>query len=163
MLAVERLQVFDWHALDVAAVADGRFAVVVPFIGDGGHALAQNVLRVVFPHLEFVADDRHFREQVLALDIAVDQAVCFQADAELEVGFGGGHGFEIVRAIDPGGAVEVSAVVAEGLGNVLVLRRALEKHVLEQVGHAGFAVALVPRPDQDREVHGDGRGGLVGE
>ena len=41
------------------------------------------------------------------------------------------------------------------LGNLRVRRRALEDHVLEQVGHAGFAVAFVPRADEDGQVDGD--------
>ena len=35
--------------------------------------------------------------------------------------------------------------------------RALEDHVLEQVGHAGLAVALVPGADQNGHVDRDGR------
>ena len=40
-------------------------------------------------------------------------------------------------------------------GDVGVGGRSLEEHVLEQVGHAGLAVALVARADQDRQVDGD--------
>ena len=40
---------------------------------------------------------------------------------------------------------------------------ALEDHVLEEVGHAGFAVAFVPRADQDGQVDGDLGSGRVGE
>src|SRR5262249_19555617 len=40
---------------------------------------------------------------------------------------------------------------------------ALEEHVLQQVGHAGLAVALVARADEDRHVDGDLGGGVVGE
>ena len=51
----------------------------------------------------------------------------------------------------------------QGLGDVGVRGRALEEHVLEQVGHAGLAVAFVARADEDGHVDGDvGRGG-VGE
>ena len=39
VLLVEGLQVFDRHALDVGAVADGGFAVVVPLVG-GRHRCA---------------------------------------------------------------------------------------------------------------------------
>ena len=39
--------------------------------------------------------------------------------------------------------------------------RALEDHVLEQVGHAGLAVAFVARADEDGQVDGDvGRRGI---
>ena len=33
-----------------------------------------------------------------------------------------------------------------------MIGRAFEQHVHEQVGHAGFAVALVPRPNEDSHV-----------
>ena len=56
--------------------------------------------------------------QVLALDEAVDQPVGFERDAELEVLVGGGHGLEVVGAVDVGGAVEAGPVVAERLGHV---------------------------------------------
>ena len=41
--------------------------------------------------------------------------------------------------------------------------RPLEDHVLEQVGHAGLAVALVPRADEDGQVDGDLGAGRVGK
>ena len=56
--------------------------------------------------------------QVLALDEAVDEAIGFEPDAELEVLVGGRHGLEVVGAIDHGGAVEAGAVIAERLGHV---------------------------------------------
>ena len=163
VLAVEGLQVVDRHALDVGAVADGRFAVVVPLVGGGVDALHEDALRAVLAALELVADDRHFRDQVLALDEAVDEAVGFELDAELEVLVGGRHGLEVVGAIDVGGAVEAGAVVAQGLGHVGKRGRALEDHVLEQMGHAGLAVAFVARADQDGHVDGDRRPRRLGK
>jgi len=40
----------------------------VPFVGDGGHALTEDVLGVVLAHLELVADDGHLLDEVLALE-----------------------------------------------------------------------------------------------
>ena len=36
-----------------------------------------------------------------------------------------------------------------------MVRRSLEHHVLQQVGHARLAVTLMPRADEDRQVDGD--------
>ena len=63
----------------------------------------------------------------------------------------------------PGRAVELGPALLHGPGDVGVGGRALEDHVLEQVGHAGLAVALVPRADQDGQVDRDLGTGRVGE
>ena len=68
-------------------------------------------LRRVLAALELVADDRHLGEQVLALDEAVDQPVGLQLDGEFEVLVGGRQRLEVVGAVEPGGAVELGAVV----------------------------------------------------
>ena len=44
-LFVKGPQVLDGNTLDIAAVADGLFAVVVPFVGRGFDALAEHTLR----------------------------------------------------------------------------------------------------------------------
>ena len=41
-------------------------------------------------------------------------------------------------------------------------RRPFEDHVLQQVGHARFAVAFVPRADEHGHVHGDRRPRMIG-
>ena len=61
--------------------------------------LAQHALRRVLAALEFVAHDGHFRIQVFLLDEAVDEAVGFQRDGELEVLVGGGEGLEVIDAV----------------------------------------------------------------
>ena len=91
------------------------------------------------------------------LDEAVDEAVGFERDAELEVLVGGGHGLEVVGAVAIRGAVEAGPVIAQRLGHVRMVGRALEDHVLEQVGHAGFAVAFVAAADEHGHVHGHRR------
>ncbi len=121
------------------------------------------LLRRVLAPLELVADDGHFREQVLLLDEAVHQAVGFELEGELQVVVAGRQRLEVVGAIDPGRAVEPGPAFLQGLGNVRMRRRALEDHVLQQVGHAGFAVAFVARADEDRQVDGHGRLRSVGK
>ena len=157
ILLVKGLQVLDRHALDVGAVADGGLAVVVPFVGGGVDPLVEDRAGVVLAAFELVADDGHFREQIFALDEAVDEPIGFEGDAEFEVLVGGGHGLEVVGAVDVGGAVEAGPVIAQRLRDLRVVGRALEDHVFEQVGHAGFAVAFVAAADEHGHVDGDGR------
>jgi hypothetical protein len=57
-----------------------------------------------------------------------------------------------VGAVEPGGAVEIHAALAELGHDVALRRRALEEHVLEQVRHAGLAVVLHPRADEVSDV-----------
>jgi hypothetical protein len=72
---------------------------------------------------------------------------------------GGRHGLEIVGAVKPGGAVLVGGTGQfEGFEVfVLVILRALEHQVFEQMREAGFAIRFVRRadvvPDADRH-HG---------
>ena len=162
-LLVEGPQVVDRHALDVGAVADGRLAVVVPFVGDGRHPLRQHALGRVLARLELVADHGELGREVFGLDRAVDHAVGLELDGELEVLVAGRQGLEVVGPIDPGRAVELGPALLHGPGDVGVGGRPLEDHVLQQVGHAGLAVALVPRADQDRQVDGDLGAGRIGE
>ena len=162
ILAIELLQLVDRHALDVGAVADRRFAVVVPVEGRGHDPLVEQVAGGVFAALELVAHDRHFREQIFLLDEAVDEAVGFQVEREVEVVLAGRQGLEVVRAVDPRAAVEAGAALLQRLGNQRVRRRALEHHVLEQVGHARLAVAFMARAHQHRQVDRHRRLRIVG-
>src|SRR5262249_39259105 len=140
----------DRDPFDVRAIADRRFTVIVPLVRHGHHALAEDALRVVLARLKFVTHHSHLGSQVLALDKAVDQAVSLELDAEFEILIGGGHSFVVVRTIHPSGAVEAipSAVVAQGLRDIGKGWRALEHHVLEQVGHTGFTITLMTRTDE---------------
>ncbi len=66
-----------------------------------------------------------------------------------------GKRLEVVGSVDAGRAVELSPTLFHRAGDIGVGRRSLEDHVLQKVGHARLAVALVPRADQDRQVDGD--------
>ena len=161
--AIEGLEPIDRHPLDIGPVADRRLAVVVPLERGGVEPLAEDVIGVVLPHLELVADHGHLGGQVFALDEAVDEPVGLEADGEVEVLVVGGHCLVIVRPIGPGGAVVFSAELGQdlvGLGKVLA---PLEEHVLEEMGHAGLAVSLEARADEDGHIDGDGGGGVIGE
>ncbi len=69
----------------------------------------------------------------------------------------GGHRLVIVRAVQPGGAVQYSAGALNDL-EVLVradIFRSLEEHVLEQVREAGAAFTLVRGSDVVPQIDGD--------
>ena len=85
------------------------------------------------------------------------------SSAQLEILVAGVEGLEVVGAVVGGGAVHVGAVIGELLLDVLAGLGLHEEHVLEQVRHAGFAVAFVARADQVGHVDGDFGLGGVGE
>jgi hypothetical protein len=97
--AVEVPQFWQRHSFDVAAVADRRLAVVVPFVSHRGHLLQQHHRGRVLAPLEFVPHHRHLRLEILAADQTVDHAVGFQTDRELEVLVAGRQRFEVIRAV----------------------------------------------------------------
>ena len=82
---------------------------------------ARHVAGDVLAALELVADDGHFDIEVCLADKAVDQPVGFEAESQIEVLVGGGQGFVIVGAVDPGRAVEAGAVVVQRLWDVGVV------------------------------------------
>ena len=85
------------------------------------------------------------------------------SSAQLQILVARLEGFEVIRAIETGGAVRPAAVLGEFLHDVQVLRAALEHHVLEQVGHAAFAVALMPGADQIGHIYRNGGFGRIRE
>ena len=119
---------------------------------------------VVFIALEFVAHDGHFAIEILAGDEGVDHAVGFHFQGPAQIFGGGVEGFEVIGAVVIGGGVFVDrAVGVELREDFAVVRGALEHHVLQQMGHAGFAVAFLPRADHVGDVDGDGGLGIIGE
>ena len=160
--AVEGLQAADVDVLDVGPRADGALAVVVPLVHRRQGLLRGAAERVVLARLHLVAHHRHLGVQVGAGDEAVEHRVGLPAEVPAQgVGVGREAGV-VVGAVVPGGAVEAQAALA-GLGHhVAGGRRALEDQVLQQVGHAGLAVTLVPRADAVGDVDGGGGLGVVG-
>ena len=163
IVAIERLQLLDGNFFDVAERADGAASVGVPQIGGREHALFEHPVGVVLAPFEFVADHGHLGIQIAFRDPRIHHAVRFHFERPAQIGVGGGHGLEIVGAIPGSAAVEVVAVGAELAHDFLVLLGSLEQHVLEQMGHAGFPVAFVPRPDHVGHVDRDRGLGVIGE
>ena len=155
VLAIERRQPIDRHALDVGARADDGLAVVVPEVGRRDDALLEDVLGVVLAALELVAHDGHLGVEQRLLHPHVDHALGFESERPPEVLVAGRDGLEIVGAVVVRAAVPLRAVVGQFLLDVAVVRRADEVQVLEQMRHAGLAVALEARADQVRHVDRD--------
>ena len=153
VIAVEGLQALDRHIFYVGARADDGAAVVVPQVGGRGHALAQHAIGVVLAGFELVAHHGHFAVEVFLRYIGVHHAVGFQTQRPVQILFVRRKGFVIIGAIERRRAVEAGAVALKLVLDVRVLRRAPEQHVLEQVRHAGFAVAFVARAHQVGDVH----------
>jgi PleD family two-component response regulator len=105
--------------------------------------LVQHSHGVVLTHLEFVADHRKLLVEVFFLDEGIHHAVRFQVERPLQVLVGGFKCFEVIGAIEAGGAVPLAAVLGNLLHDIGVFRAALKQHVLQQVRHAAFAVAFV--------------------
>ncbi len=162
-LLIERFQPVDRHALNVLARTDGALPIVVPEISRGPDALLQDAQRVVLAHLEFVANHAEFRIEVLSGDMAVHHPVRFERQAELQILLGRRQRLEVVRPVVRGRPIELRSVILERLPNLRMIRRALELHMLKQVRHARLAVALMPRADEIRHVHGHRRLGRIGE
>ena len=154
VLLVEGLEVVDGHSLDVRLVADGALAVVVPLEGGSDHPLAEDAFRAVLACFEFVPHHGELAHQVFAFDEAVHHAVGFEFDTEFEVVVVGRECAVVIGTVERSGTVEIDGtVVADRLGHIGKLRAALEHHVFEKVGHAGFAVAFVSAADEDGVVH----------
>ena len=155
VLAVEALQSLDGHVLDVRARPDGGVAVVVPQVGGGHHPTHQHARRTVLAALPLVAHDGHLGGQILRGDERIDHPVGFQFQRPAQVVLAGREGLEVVGAIEPCGAVGEGAAFGQFVVDVGVVRGAFEDEVLQQVRHAGFAVAFVPGAHQIGDVHGD--------
>ncbi len=127
----------------------------MPFIGGGHHALIEDRRRAVLAALEFVADDRHLRCEILATNQTVDHPVGFETNGELEILIGGRQCLVVIGAVEPGCAIKIGPVVLQSLRNVGMVGSPLEKHVLQQVGHAGLAVPFMAGADEQSEVDRD--------
>ena len=155
VIAIEGLQLLDGNFFDVAERADGAASVGVPQIGGREHALFEHLVRAILAPFEFVADHGHLGIQIAFRDPRIHHAVRFHFERPAQIGVGTGHGLEIVGAIPGSAPVEVVAVGAELAHDFLVLLGSLEQHVLEQMRHAGFPGAFVPRSDHIGHVDRD--------
>ena len=121
--AVEGAQIIDTDVFDIAAVADGGIAVVVPHERRGKNLLVQRPLWPVFTHLELVADHRHFGVELFAQDVGVDHAIGLHLQRPLQVVVTGGKALVVVGAIKPGGAVVDETTIGHVLPEFRVFRR----------------------------------------
>ena len=160
---VEVLEAVDRHVLEVGLRTDRGLAVVVPEEGGREDALLEDRGRVVFAHLELVADDGHLAVEVFLRDVRVDHPVGLEIERPLQVHVGRAERLEVVRAVEPGRPVGPGAVGRQLLRDVGMVRRSLEDEVLEQVGHSGLAVVLVARAHLVGDVDRDRRLGRIGE
>ena len=140
-----------------------RIAVVVPVEGRGLQPAPEHAPRTVLAALELVAHHRHLGVEVLLRNERVDHPVGFHRERPVEILVGGGEGLEVVGAVEERGAVHPHAAAPELLEDVGIRGRALEQQMLEQVRHAGLAVAFLPRADEVGDVDGRRRLGRVGE
>ena len=118
-------------------------------------------MRVVLAHLELVAHHRHLFVEDLLFDARVHHAVGFQFERPAQVLIGRADGFEVIGAVPRRRAVHLRAVVGQFLLDVGARLGLAEHQVLQQVRHAGFAVAFLARTHQVGDVHRDlGLGGV---
>jgi hypothetical protein len=133
-------------------------------VGGGHHFLDEGLEGRVLAALELVADDGHLGFPLVVVEDEVAHAVGLHADDHVEVL--AAEGLVVVGAVEPGGGVVLGAGALEdavddlAVGLVVVLR-ALEHEVLEQVGGAGGAGDLVAGADAVGDHEGHDRGGAV--
>ena len=160
---IKRLQLVHGHAFHIRLIPDHRPAITVGDVGARHGVLVKHRERVVFAHLELVSDHGKFLVEVFLLDEGIHHAVGFHVERPLQVFIGGLECFEIIGAVEVGGSVRPAAVLGKLLHDIQMVSAALEYHVLQQVGHAAFAGAFLPRADQVSDIDGDGGFGRIGE
>ena len=125
-------------------------------VGRRHHALVEHIQRTVFPGLHLVADNRHFRIEIFLQHGHVDHAVGFKAQRPTQVFVACVERFEIHGLVGGGLTVEVPAsAVGEVFEDFRARLRTFERHVLQKVRHAGFAVSFIPRTHQVHDIHRD--------
>ena len=155
MALVKRAQLRNIHVFNVGARANGGPTVAMPGVGGVRHALGQCLKRVVFTYFEFAAHHRHFAVQIGPCNDAVHHGIRMPTNVPVQRWLAGCKGGKVVSAVRAGGAVESEATSAEFELWVGDGRRALEHHVLQQMRHAGFAIALMPRAHHVGQVYSD--------
>ena len=158
---IEGLQIGDFDVFNVASRADRRAAVALPVEHHALHALHHDGKGLVFAHFVFVSHHRHFGVEILLRDEGVDHGVGLPAERPFHVVVRSREAHEIVRAVEPRGAVHAEAPAGEFRRRIGIVLRALEHQVLKKMRHAGFAVVFLPRAHQVGHVdRGRGLGGI---
>ncbi len=163
--AEERAGVFEGGRVEVGHGADRRVVVRVA-VGEGerGELLEGGAVRdVVVALAALVLDDVALVLHGGLVEGGEQRAhpVGLQPEGELQLV--GGHGLEVVGALEAGGAVERAAGALDQFEVPVVgdVGGALEHQVLEEVGEAGAALDLVAGAHVVPEADGGDRGEVV--
>ena len=95
VLVIEGREVCDGHTLDVGAVANDGFSIVMEVVCGGHDALVEDVELAVLAGLHFVADDRHLAVEVLLEHGHVGHAIGLQVQRPAEIVVAGVDGLEV--------------------------------------------------------------------
>jgi len=115
-------------------------------------------VRSAFTLATLVADDVALVGEFFAVEAFEEEAhaVAFKPEGELKLV--AGDGFEVVGAVEVGGAVDIGCACALDVFDVgffADVLGAFEHHVLEEVGEASASCALVERTDVVPEIDSD--------
>ncbi len=140
----------------VVGMALGEELMIDLFFGE--------IIGCAFALPALVADDVALISQLLAVEAFEEKAHAVALEPEGEFELIAGHGLEVVGTVEVRGAVDVGCAGALDVLDVGLLANvfgALKHHVLEEMGEAGAASALVEGADVIPEVDGDERQAVV--
>ena len=163
--AEERARVLQGGRVQVGHRADRGVVVGVALrVGEGGQLLERRAVgHVVVALAALVLDDVPLVLHGLVVEGGEQRAHAVGLQPEGELQLVGGHGLEVVGALETGGAVERAARALHQfeVAVALDLARALEHQVLEEVSQAGTSLDLVAGTDVVPEAHRRDRGQVV--
>jgi hypothetical protein len=164
-LLVKVANVVDAGGFDVGVGADDG-GVVGMLVGEEHvvDLLVGEIVGGAFALAALVAHDVALVGELDAIEAFEEEAhaVAFEPEGKLELI--AGDGLEVVGTVEVGGAVDVGCACALEIFEVGLfadMLGAFKHHVLEEVGEAGAAGALVERADVIPEVDGDEREAMV--
>ena len=147
MLLVMPVKLLARDGLQVFAETDHLVAVRVFLESQGVDRLAQAEERFVLVAFALRDDHGAFQFGLLRVEVAVDHAVGFQVERDVQLVRR--QGFQVGGPVQRGQRVPKTAVARNGLVEHIdgVLGRALELHVFHPMRDAGLAGHLVARTD----------------
>ena len=156
---VEVADVIDAGGFDVGVRADDG-GVVGMLLGEEHvvDLLVGDVVGSAFALTALVADDVALVGELDAVEAFEEEAHAVALEPEGEFELVAGDGFEVVGAVEVGGAVDVGCAGAFEVfevGFFADVLGAFKHHVFEEVGEAGAAGTLVERADVVPEIDGD--------
>ncbi len=162
---VEVADVVDAGGFDVGMGADDGGVVGVR-LGEEHvvDLLIGEVVGCAFALPTLVADDVALVGELDAVEAFEEEAHAVALEPESQFELIAGDGFEVVGAVEVGGAVDVGCACALEVFDVSFFTDvfgAFEHHVLEEMGEAGAAGSLVERADVIPEVNGYEREAVV--